>query len=207
MRCNGSNWRTVSPYTQDNESIAYQGAYLQWNRDGANGTTYLINQRGGGSGGISFGEATTGNAYTQNVLMGADGSFYIRGQGYKPGGGSWADSSDRRLKKNIVPLTGGLAKITALNPVSFAWINPTEHGGKTHMMGFIAQEVEEVFPDFVGTQKAKGKDAALVGPDGTNKTLELPIGFDAQLVSAIKELKAENEALRRDFENYRSKHP
>ena len=86
----------------------------------------------------------------------------------------------------------------ALNPVSFEWINPAEHASKTHVAGFIAQDVEKVFPDYVGTQEAKGKDKALVGPDGKNKTVDLPVGFDAQLVSAIKELKSENDTLRAD---------
>ena len=125
------------------------------------------------------------------------------GAAYKPGGGSWAATSDRRLKKNIQPLSGGLARVMALNPVSFEWVNPAEHASKTHVTGFVAQDVEKVFPDYVGTQDAKGKDKSLVGPDGKNKTIDLPIGFDAQLVSAIKELKADNDNLRQQLDELR----
>ncbi|MBU2087481.1 MAG: tail fiber domain-containing protein [Gammaproteobacteria bacterium] len=61
------------------KSISSQGAHLQWNRDGASGRTYLINQRGGGGGGISFGESTTGDAFTQNMFLDASGNLSVVG--------------------------------------------------------------------------------------------------------------------------------
>ena len=45
-------------------SIAAQGAYLQWNRNTNDGATWLVNQKGVGSGGINLGEATASNAFT-----------------------------------------------------------------------------------------------------------------------------------------------
>ncbi|MDP3187818.1 hypothetical protein, partial [Limnobacter sp.] len=61
------------------KSITSQGAHLQWNRDSAGGRTYLINQKGGGGGGISFGESTTGNVYTQNMFLDASGNLTVVG--------------------------------------------------------------------------------------------------------------------------------
>jgi hypothetical protein len=54
-----------------NNSISNQGAYLQWNRSGADGETWLINQKGGGgsNSGIRFGASTTGNVVTENMRI------------------------------------------------------------------------------------------------------------------------------------------
>jgi trimeric autotransporter adhesin len=67
-------------------AISGQGAYLQWNRGGGDGRTYLVNQRGGGVGGISFGEVTAGNAYTQNMLLDSAGNLSLAGGLYAPAG-------------------------------------------------------------------------------------------------------------------------
>ncbi|MFA6415711.1 MAG: tail fiber domain-containing protein, partial [Candidatus Paceibacterota bacterium] len=112
----------------------------------------------------------------------------ITGNGGKPGGGSWGDTSDVRLKKDIVSITGALDKLTQLNPVHFTWINPEEHGNLTAVQGgFIAQEVESVFPQWVKEGTAGGKDAQLVSGERI-KTINLPFEFDAYVVGAIKEL-------------------
>jgi hypothetical protein len=58
--------------------------------------------------------------------------------------------SDERLKENIVNATDGLDIITALRPVRFDWKKETGIE-KTNQLGFIAQEVEQVFPDAVDT--------------------------------------------------------
>ena len=57
--------------------VSSQGAYLQWNRDNSSGITYLMNQRGLGPGGISFGEVTTSNAYTQNMFLDSWGNLSV----------------------------------------------------------------------------------------------------------------------------------
>ncbi len=50
-----------------------QGAWLMWNR--ASGSTYLVNQKGGGSGGISLGHSDTANNYTQDAFLSETGTF------------------------------------------------------------------------------------------------------------------------------------
>ena len=50
-------------------------------------------------------------------------------------------------------------------------------------MGMIAQEVEAVFPQWVGTDRQGYKDLTIRG-------------FEALTVEAMRELKAENEALK-----------
>lgn len=53
--------------------------------------------------------------------------------------------SDRTLKTNIRPLTSGLDKILALKPATFDFID----GRSTNQVGFIAQEMQDVFPEDV----------------------------------------------------------
>jgi len=113
------------------------------------------------------------------------------GNGYKPGGGSWASTSDEHLKKNIRPLTGALDKLTQLRGVTFEWINPEDHANQTNAQsGFIAQEVERVFPDWV-SQVAAGEHDKSLTSDGKVHTLTLPFAYDALVVEAIKELRQE----------------
>jgi hypothetical protein len=118
-----------------------------------------------------------------SVIAFFDGSA---GTANKPGGGSWGDSSDQRLKTNVETYTGALEKLMQLRGVNFNWINPTEHGGIISQGGFIAQEVERIFPSWVKEGDATGRDATLVGTGEHIKTLTLPFEFNAVVVEAIK---------------------
>jgi hypothetical protein len=119
---------------------------------------------------------------SKGITIDASGNLYC-GAAFKPGGGSWSDSSDSRLKKNIETLKDPLATILKLRGVNYEWQEPEKHGDLTgRQMGFIAQEVENVFPEWVGT-----------GKDGF-KFLTVR-GFEALTVESIRELKKENEVL------------
>jgi hypothetical protein len=69
---------------------------------------------------------------------------------------AYVTSSDYRLKNTIAPMTGALAKVSALKPVTYKW-NIDGSDGE----GFIAHELQEVCPDAVIGEKdavdAKGK--------------------------------------------------
>ena len=54
-------------------------------------------------------------------------------------------SSLRRLKQDIVPLTGGLAEAMLLQPMQFRYRAEYKHGDRLHV-GFIAEDVEKVDP-------------------------------------------------------------
>lgn len=84
--------------------------------------------------------------------------------------------SDLRLKENIQPLQGELLKILSLNPVEFDYKD-----GSGHQIGFIAQEVEQVYPDTINVLGETEKMKTIAGWDKTS----------ARLVKAIQELKAE----------------
>ncbi len=116
----------------------------------------------------------------------ASGKLFAN-SGYKPGGGSWTDSSDIRLKKNVKPLEGVLDRLMKLQGVTFEWIEPEKHGDlRGRQTGMIAQDVEKVFPEWVGT-------------DGDGfKTLTFR-GFEALSVEGMRLLKKENETLRSEL--------
>ena len=62
--------------------------------------------------------------------------------------------SDQSLKENIRDLDKGLDSILALQPRRFDWKN----GDGNDIMGFIAQEVEEVMPELVHDTKYKDEE-------------------------------------------------
>jgi hypothetical protein len=69
---------------------------------------------------------------------------------------SYNTSSDYRLKENIAPMTGALATVQALKPVTYTWKADGSDG-----QGFIAHELQAVVPDCVTGDKdavdAEGK--------------------------------------------------
>lgn len=100
----------------------------------------------------------------------------------KPTSNTWTILSDARLKKNVEPLRGALERLLALRGVTFDWIDPSTQGGcDWKQTGLIAQEVERVFPEWIGTD-----------PNGY-KTLTVA-GFEALTTEALRELRAEKDA-------------
>jgi hypothetical protein len=61
-------------------------------------------------------------------------------------------SSDRRLKKDIGDIDNALDRALALKGVSYRWKQvPEGHDPDATRFGFVADEVEKVFPEWVGT--------------------------------------------------------
>jgi hypothetical protein len=124
----------------------------------------------------------------------------------KPNGGSWANPSDIRLKTDVTPITDALDKLTKLQGVRFKWKNPAEHGNKYGLQGgFIAQDLEKVFPGWVQEVNPMGSDNKLVPAGGKVKSLSLPFEFDAMVVESIKELKKQNDELRKENEELKAR--
>jgi prepilin-type N-terminal cleavage/methylation domain-containing protein len=89
---------------------------------------------------ISNGAITTNpsNTTIASTTIALNGSVTANGM---------AVSSDRRLKKNIQPLTNALENIRQMRGVTFEWIDPNR--GQDENIGLIAQEVEQVYPQLV----------------------------------------------------------
>jgi hypothetical protein len=117
---------------------------------------------------------------------------------------AYQTSSDYRLKENIQPMQGALAKVSQLKPVTYKWKIDGSDG-----QGFIAHELQEIIPDCVGgtkdatrqeeyevTQAVKDEEGNITTPAvmGT-RTVPVYQGIDtsflvATLTAAIQELKA-----------------
>ena len=84
------------------------------------------------------------SAYAERMRISSNGSIGA------PNGTNIYNASDERLKQNITTLSNSLDVINALNPVQFNWIDNFEESenGK-NLYGFVAQEVQDVFPDAV----------------------------------------------------------
>ncbi|WP_158247293.1 tail fiber domain-containing protein [Geothermobacter hydrogeniphilus] len=98
----------------------------------------------------------------------------------------WTQASDRRFKTNIRPLQNALKKVSQLRGVSYDWrIDEFPERGfiDEPQIGVIAQEVEPIVPELVHTDAQGYKSVAY------DK-------MSALLIEAVKDLKAENEALR-----------
>jgi hypothetical protein len=119
-----------------------------------------------------------GTDQTRRLTLDANGDFKVTAQAYKPGGGSWAASSDGRLKKNVRPLDHPLDRLLALRGVTFEY---AQHDDAMHpagtFTGFIAQEVQPKFPEWIGHDE---NGYLTVGPQG----------FEALTVEALRQLKA-----------------
>ncbi len=108
-------------------------------------------------------------------------TLHVEGSAGKPGGGSWSSSSDRRLKKNIEDIDGALERLLKLRGVTFEFKDPEGIGELPGVRtGMIAQEVQEVFPDWVDE-----------GPDGYLRLTYR--GFEALTVEALRDLREEKD--------------
>jgi hypothetical protein len=108
----------------------------------------------------------------------------VNGNAAKPGGGSWAVFSDARLKHNIEHLqTGMLDKLLSLNGYTFEY-DPEAIENRLALpgrqTGLLAQEVQQVFPDWVEA-------------DDEGYLFVSERGLTAILVEAIRELRVEKD--------------
>ena len=119
----------------------------------ADNTYGLFSEALGNGNNIAYGiYATAANA--SNVYAGYfDGDVYSTGTFI---------SSDQKLKENIVSTENAIEKLKLLKPVDFSFIqNKNRHFSKMLQHGFIAQEIEKVFPELVQNARSpiteKGK--------------------------------------------------
>ena len=127
-------------------------------------------------------------ALTTNSTSGSSyyiGRFFASGteKGYIYYNGStvaFTSTSDYRLKEDVQPMTGALAKVAQLKPCTYTWKSNGLAG-----QGFIAHELAEVVPDCVSGEK----DA--VDEEGTPRYQGIDTSFlVATLTAAIQEMKA-----------------
>jgi hypothetical protein len=183
-------------------AVATSGGTVSFTLGGTAGAAYLhptlglvasgVSATGGISGTSGYFSGNVGIGTTSpNAKLGVSGIVSATGitiTGDISYTGILTDISDRRRKEDIHPLGSGmLDKVAALKPVSFRM-----KGDARREYGFIAQDVQPVFPELV------------TGDAGPSGTLALNYsGFIAPMAAAIQELRAEVAALRRENEELR----
>ncbi len=139
--------------------------------------------------------AKQSNAYVGLGTTSPTQKLHVVGNAYKTEGGtSWATSSDLRLKTVLGGYEKGLDEIAALNAVRFVYNegNPRELLSDVEQVGFVAQDVQEIFPEAVSEAE-----------DGY---LDFNIhAINIALVNAVKELKAENDRLKTESREINSR--
>ena len=98
---------------------------------------------------------------------------------------SYGTSSDYRLKEDVQPMSGALAKIAQLKPVTYKWKADGSNG-----QGFIAHELQSVVPDCVTGEKDAVNEDGSIKPQGIDTSFLV-----ATLTAAIQELNAKVTAL------------
>jgi hypothetical protein len=176
-------------------------------------TAYGVSNGTGGLQNYGVGIGTSTTPYAMLQVWGADTSastpafliannastteFIVYDNGSATLAGTLTQNSDERLKTNIVSLdsSSSLDLIDELRPVNYNWIDPTQ--STSTQVGFIAQEVQRIFPNLVATTSPTA-----LTPDGTLSVNY--IGFIAPIVSAIQELTARVVALETTIANLAS---
>ncbi|MCR9133960.1 MAG: tail fiber domain-containing protein [bacterium] len=141
---------------------------------------------GGISGGLN--PFTDGFQLNHNVAGGTLLEMYqggnlnvnITGDGNATFAGTVNQSSDLRLKTNVASISNALDNALALRGVSYKWKDETK--SQDTQIGLIAQEVEEIYPEFVRTDDE--------GMKSVNYSQMVAV-----LIEAVKELNAKIEVL------------
>lgn len=155
---------------------------------------FLHNTGSGDDSGMAIENEGSNNVYWTLYSTNGDGNFElyykgdIRGE-FTSNSGTYASVSDRRLKRNIRPLDGILEKVQRLKPSSYAFRSDRK---KESHLGFIAQDVQTVFPELVNESTVGDTDEKIL-------TLEYA-GLSVVAIAAVQELleqqRTENAALR-----------
>lgn len=129
-------------------------------------------------------QTTAGRLVRLWDFLQVNGNLEVTGSAAKPGGGAWTALSDKRLKKNLNPLSGALDKLLSLRGVTFEWKEPEKYGNLVGtQVGFVAQEVEQIFPEWVGVDSEGFKTVTVRG-------------LEALVIEAFREIKQEISALK-----------
>ena len=139
-----------------------------------------------------FSNESTATGHTSYGVYGLAAStsgygVFCGGSGLCGGHTTWTSTSDGRQKTDVTDLAtaDGLETVTKLRPVTFRWKD--KHADQGRHLGFIAQEVEPLYPEVVSTNSDGMKSLGY-------SDLVVP------LVKAVQELKADNDNLRSEVD-------
>jgi hypothetical protein len=162
------------------------GVYAERARIDSSGNL-LVGTTSSGGVGFTVGVDGAGRILTSNVSAVPFDVYLFKNGGTTVGkitintsSTSYTTTSDYRLKEDVQPMTGALAKVAALKPVTYKWKVDGEDSE-----GFIAHELQEVCPSAVTGEK----DA--VDAEGNPRYQGIDTSFlVATLTAAIQEQQA-----------------
>ncbi len=139
---------------------------------------------------LVFSTSTSTPTLVEAMRLTSGGDLLLAGDAYKPGGGPWLASSDRRLKRNIEDYDKGLSDVLKIRPVRFQYNNRSGHDTEATHVGVIAQELQEVDADMIGSRTIDGEEYLTV--DSSAMTY--------MLINAIKEQQTIIEAQQKQID-------
>jgi hypothetical protein len=144
----GTNFVFFTTNGSERARIDSSGNLLVARTDVVNQGRISVNMLGGTNVGLSVVNTNGGN--TGNFCNFARSDTTVIGSIQQNGASAvtYSTSSDYRLKEDIAPMTGALATVAALNPVTYKWKVDGSDG-----QGFIAHELAEVCPQAVVGEK------------------------------------------------------
>ena len=137
-----------------------------------------------------WGTATTGSAgnpITETLLAYCTSS----GAWFKPGGGSWLDSSDERLKLQVKPYAG--SSLDLFNQVEIKQYRRKDKKVKEIEVGVIAQQIGSIFPECVVQTEPSSEEKEYV--NGDILAVHYPNTVFARFIHAFQEISTKLDAL------------
>lgn len=153
---------------------------------------------------IGSGPSALNTTQAHQILLGTASHTQLRTAGSIIAGGA-ISPSDARLKDNVATIGNALEVVDKLRPVYFHWDQQALENAKLphravdcgkNTSGFIAQEINEIIPEVVDV---------MMGGDGIAYNY---VHYDRLIglaFAAVKELSAQNKALRADIEALKAK--
>ncbi|MCW5518631.1 tail fiber domain-containing protein [Aureitalea sp. L0-47] len=156
--------------------------------DNNGGDTYI---RAGGNTELSI---ISGTGFVGVNTLTPGWELEVNGNAAKPGGGSWINSSDRRLKQNINTYQDGLQLLLQIEPVTFNYNTLSGFDTSKEHVGVIAQELQKVVPYMV--QNYQSDKGEFLSVDNSAMTY--------MLINAVKEQQLEIDTLKQELEELKN---
>jgi hypothetical protein len=120
-----------------------------------------------------------GGVYVDNPTSPGGYALYVNGTAARPGGGSWINASDARLKDNVVDYKEGLTQLLKIRPVTYHYNKESGFNTEKEYVGVLAQELQQIAPYMVSSAKQINGDKEYLNVDNSAMTY--------MLINAVKD--------------------